>query len=208
MRIPDCQRCARPSHPAQPVPPISPDVDQIVGDTIVTGGSQTGCGSAQNENTIAVNPENPNNLVAGTNDYRVFNAARAAQRQFRLGVHHRSTAARRWKNIQLPHLTFQTGGTGAFSQFDSAGDPVARLRPAQHRVLRQHRLQPGSARRSGTEAANGIAVNVSHDGGLNWGEPVSIQVDGVDASGTLTPTRRSSTTRSGWPPTTAAVAST
>jgi len=56
-----------------PYRPPTPNVDQIVGDTTVTVGSQTGCQAAQNENTIAVNPENPKNLVAGTNDYRVFN---------------------------------------------------------------------------------------------------------------------------------------
>ncbi|HVC74523.1 MAG TPA: hypothetical protein VNC85_12195, partial [Mycobacteriales bacterium] len=52
----------------------APNVDQIVGDTTVTIGSQAGCSSAQNETTIAVNPANPRNIVAGTNDYRVFNS--------------------------------------------------------------------------------------------------------------------------------------
>src|SRR5215472_11598019 len=51
----------------------APNVDQIVGDTIVSVGSQTGCAAAQNETTIVVNPNNPNNVVGGTNDYRVFN---------------------------------------------------------------------------------------------------------------------------------------
>ena len=59
-------------HP-NPYRKVAPNVDQIVGDTIVKSGSQTGCSAAQNENTIAVNPANPNNLVAGTNDYRIFN---------------------------------------------------------------------------------------------------------------------------------------
>src|SRR5581483_1014662 len=50
-----------------------PNVDQINNDPIVSAGSQLGCNTAQNETTIAVNPQNPWNLVAGTNDYRVFN---------------------------------------------------------------------------------------------------------------------------------------
>src|SRR5262249_42064402 len=59
----------------QPNPsgPIAPNVDMINGDTVVQAGSQLGCQSAQNETTIATNPFNPLNLVAGTNDYRIFN---------------------------------------------------------------------------------------------------------------------------------------
>ena len=50
----------------------APNVDQIVGDTTVTVGSQAGCSSAQNETSIAVNPANLRNIVAGANDYRIF----------------------------------------------------------------------------------------------------------------------------------------
>jgi hypothetical protein len=56
-----------------PYPNPAPNVDQINGDTVVGVGSQTGCSSPQNETTIVVNPSNPQNLVGGTNDYRVFN---------------------------------------------------------------------------------------------------------------------------------------
>jgi hypothetical protein len=47
-----------------------PNVDQIVDDQFVLAGTQLGCDTAQNETTITVNPSNPRNLVAGTNDYR------------------------------------------------------------------------------------------------------------------------------------------
>src|SRR5258708_4053686 len=57
-----------------PYAPIAPNVNAITGDTIVSVGSQTGCSAAQNETTVAQNPNNPRNLVAGSNDYRVFNA--------------------------------------------------------------------------------------------------------------------------------------
>jgi len=47
-------------------------VDAIVGDaTNNSGFSNFGCITPQNETTVAVNPTNPNNLVAGANDYRV-----------------------------------------------------------------------------------------------------------------------------------------
>ena len=56
-----------------PYAPTGRNVDQINGDSVVDVGSQTGCQAAQNETTIAVNPRNPANLVAGTNDYRASN---------------------------------------------------------------------------------------------------------------------------------------
>ncbi|MBV9830257.1 MAG: exo-alpha-sialidase [Marmoricola sp.] len=166
----------------------SPNVDQIVGDTTVAVGSQTGCKSAQNENTIAVNPENPRNLVAGTNDYRVFNSRE--QRNDSSGWAYTSfDGGRSWKDVQLPHLTFQTGGTGAFAQMDSAGDPVVGFGPHNTVYYGNIVFSRGDPTGKGTEAANGISLNVSHDGGLHWSEPVLIQADGVTRSGTLTPTR-------------------
>src|SRR5262249_4622987 len=55
----------------------APNVDQIVADAVVPPGSppssQAGCSTAQNETTIVVNPHNPNNVVAGANDYRRVN---------------------------------------------------------------------------------------------------------------------------------------
>jgi len=163
-----------------------PNVDQIIGDTIVTVGSQTGCSSAQNENTIAVNPENPRNLVAGTNDYRIFNSRE--QRNDGSGWAYTTfDGGKSWINVQLPHLTFQTGGTGAFAQMDSAGDPVLAFGPHNTVYYGNIVFSRGLPTGTGTEAANGIALNVSHDGGRHWDEPTLIQADGVDSSGNLTP---------------------
>src|SRR6185312_9252215 len=95
----------------------------IHGDTVVGVGSQTGCYAAQNETTVAVNPENPRNLVAGSNDYRVFSSRE--QRNDSSGWAYTSfDGGRTWKNVQLPALTYQTGATGALTDMDSAGDPV------------------------------------------------------------------------------------
>jgi hypothetical protein len=164
----------------------APNVDQIVGDTTVTVGSQAGCQAAQNENTIAVNPENPKNLVAGTNDYRVFNSRE--QRNDGSGWAYTTfDGGKTWSNVQLPHLTFQTGGTGPFAQMDSAGDPVVAFGPHNTVYYGNIVFSRGLPIGSGTEAANGIALNVSHDGGLHWSEPILIQADGVDSSGNLIP---------------------
>jgi hypothetical protein len=66
-----CQRFLNAPNPyANPFP----NVDQIRRDGIGRNGAQAGCSTPQNETTIAVNPQNPRNLVAGANDYRLFNS--------------------------------------------------------------------------------------------------------------------------------------
>jgi hypothetical protein len=165
----------------------APNVDQIVGDAIVGAGSQTGCSTAQNENSIAVNPYNPKNLVAGTNDYRVFNTRE--QRNDSSGWAYTSfDGGNTWTNVQLPHLTFQTGATSALSYLDGAGDPAIAFGPHNTVYYGNIAFSRAAPAPGGTEAASAILLNVSHDGGLHWGEPVIVQIDGVDASGNPTPT--------------------
>lgn len=153
----------------------APNVDQIVGDTVVSAGSQTGCGAAQNETTIAVNPRNPMNLVAGTNDYRVFNS-REDRNDGSGWAYATFNGGRTWTDTQVPHLTFQTGATGLLSDMDSAGDPAlafGRRNTVYYANLAFSRLNDGSA----------IVVSASHDGGRTWGEPSIVHSDGVDSSG-------------------------
>ena len=157
-----------------------PNVDAIVGDTVVPVGTQAGCAAAQNETPVAVNPSNPRNLVAGSNDYRVFNT-RENRNDGSGWAYTSMDAGKTWTNVQLPHLTFQTGATGALSDMDSAGDPAIAFGPhnsVYYANIVFSRLNLGS----------GIAVSASHDGGLTWGEPSIVQLDGVDASGNGTST--------------------
>ncbi|HEY8975708.1 MAG TPA: sialidase family protein [Burkholderiaceae bacterium] len=155
--------------------PTGQNVDQINGDTIVSAGTQTGCNAAQNETTIAVNPRNPNNLVGGTNDYRIFNS-REGRNDGSGWAYTTFDGGRTWRDVQLPHLTFQTGATGALSDMDSAGDPAVAFGndgTVYYANLVFSRLND----------ASGIVVSASHDGGLTWGEPSIVHVDGVDGSG-------------------------
>ena len=157
-----------------------PNVDQIKDDTIVSVGTQTGCNAAQNETTISVNPRNPRNLVAGTNDYRVFNS-RESRNDGSGWAYTTYDGGRSWLNVQLPHLTFQTGATGALSDMDSAGDPAVAFGPnntVYYANLVFSRLNNGS----------GVVVSKSTDGGRTWGEPSIVHLDGVDASGNPTAT--------------------
>lgn len=163
------------SYTTNPYAKPFPNVDMINGDTTVTVGTQTGCKAAQNETTIAANPRDPRNLVAGTNDYRIFNS-RENRNDGSGWAYTTKDGGRTWTDVQLPHLTFQTGATGALSDMDSAGDPSVSFGPnntVYYANLVFSRLNSGS----------GIVINVSHDGGLTWGEPSIVHVDGVDAAG-------------------------
>jgi hypothetical protein len=158
-----------------PYGPIAPNVDMINNDTVVEAGSQTGCQSAQNETTIATNPFNPLNLVAGTNDYRIFNT-REDRNDGSGWAYTTFDGGKTWLNVQLPHLTFQTGATGALSDMDSAGDPAIAFGPLNtvyYANIAFSRFNGGSA----------VTLSVSHDGGRTFGEPSIVALDGVDASG-------------------------
>ncbi len=165
---------------------LAPNVDLIRGDTVVPVGSQAGCSAAQNETTIAVNPYNPRNLVAGSNDYRLFNDRE--QRNDSGGVALTSLdGGRTWKNAVLPHLAYPTGATGALSYMDAAGDPAIAFGPGNtvyYANLVFSRVLPTD----GSQEASGLTVSVSHDGGLTWGDPAILQIDGVTAAGTPVPT--------------------
>jgi hypothetical protein len=144
--------------------PSAGEVDAIVGDAVnASGSSNYGCTTPQNETTIAVNPTNPNNLVAGANDYRTCcdltglnDGTGFAYYSFDGGV--------TWSDVQLPGLTVETGGQGNFKIMDSAGDPVIAFGPdgtAYYANIVFSRVSP----------ASGIAVSSSSDGGRTWSAP-------------------------------------
>jgi len=170
-----------------PYAKIAPNVDAITGDTTVPVGSQTGCQAAQNETTVAQNPDNPRNLVAGSNDYRVFNTRE--QRNDGSGFAYTSfDGGKTWKNVQLPHLTFQTGASAPLSLADSAGDPSISFGPRGTVYYANLVFSRGNPAPGGSQPPSGLVVSVSHDGGLSWGEPSIVKLDGWNADGTAAPT--------------------
>lgn len=153
----------------------APNVDAIVDDTTVNAGSQTGCASAQNETTVAVNPANPQNIVAGANDYRLVNPREGGHDSYSF-AYTSMNGGQTWTNVALPHLTIATGATGALSDMDGAGDPAVAWGPnntVYFASLAFSRFNDGSA----------VVVNTSHDGGLTWSEPSVVRVDGADSAG-------------------------
>lgn len=172
-------------HP-NPYGPLAPNVDVIVGDQTVPTGSQTGCSTAQNETTVAVNPYNPRNIVAGANDYRVYNS-REGRNDSSGWAYTSLDGGRTWTNVELPKLDFQTGGVGALSYMDGAGDPSIAFGPG-NTVYYSTLVYSRAAVPASQQSASGILVSVSHDSGLHWGDPAILHVDGVTANGTPTPT--------------------
>ncbi len=152
-----------------------PNVDEINHDGVVLAGSQAGCSSAQNETTIAVNPFDSQNLVSGTNDYRLFNSRE--RRNDGSGLAYTTLdGGRTWTDVQLPHLNYQTGATGALSDMDSAGDPAIAFG-------RDNTVYYANLVFSRLNGASGVVVSTSHDGGLSWNDPSIVHLDGVDNNG-------------------------
>ena len=70
---------------------------------------------------------------------------------------------------------------------DAAGDPAIAFGPGNtvyYANLVFSRVLPTD----GSQEASGLTVSVSHDGGLTWGDPTILQIDGVTAAGTPVPT--------------------
>lgn len=170
-----------------PYPAAAPNVDTIVGDAIVGTGSQAGCSSAQNETSIAVNPYDPRNIVAGANDYRLL--VPREQRNDSTGWAYASRdGGRTWTDTVLPGLTATTGATGALTAMDAAGDPVIAFGPRNTVYYGNIVFSRGAPADGGTEAPSGIVVSVSHDGGFHWDRPTIVRIDGADAQGATVPT--------------------
>ncbi|HEX6498678.1 MAG TPA: sialidase family protein [Micromonosporaceae bacterium] len=146
------------------------DIDVITNDPVNNSGSSNlGCQAPQNETAIAVDPSNPKHLVAGANDYRVC-CDSAGLNDGTGWAYVTVDGGRTWKNVQVPGLTVETGGQGAFSQVDSAGDPALAIGP-DGTVYYANIVFSRSA------PTSGIAVSVSHDGGLTWDAPNMVAFD-------------------------------
>jgi hypothetical protein len=143
---------------------LGTNIDVIIGDVVNNSGfSNLGCTTPQNETTIAINPQNRANLIAGANDYRVccdFTALNDGTGW----AYYSFDGGATWGNVQLPGLTAETGGQGVFKKFDSAGDPVVTFSPdgvAYYANIVFSRVSP----------ASGVAVSTSLDGGRTWSAP-------------------------------------
>jgi hypothetical protein len=151
--------------------PSRGEVDAITSDGVdpTTGNSNSGCTAPQNETTIAVNPRNPRNLIAGANDYRLLSPA--SGRLDGSGWAYSSfDGGKTWGNVLLPALVVQTGGTGVLSQVDAAGDPAIAFSPDGVAYYANIVFSRNSD-------ASGITVSRSTDGGRTWSQPSVVVFD-------------------------------
>ncbi len=139
--------------------------------TLCTDGTDLGGGNIRincdstifphNEMSIAVNPTDPNHLVAGSNDYELFFQGAFIVQRIIAGYYTSFDGGTTWTNGHLP-----TGG------FATTGDPAVafnrKLGLVHYGVIA---FQTGQG---GGFADASIQVNTSNDGGLTFQDPVVV----------------------------------
>ena len=117
-----------------------------------------------NEIAVAVNPENPNHIVAGSNDYfyRFNNATGGRQAIVPTGFFTSFDGGATWIDGQIPMRT----GNGA-------GDPAPAF-DARHDVVIMSQLENVGGLGGPNVAQGDISVSISSDGGVTWSEPVTV----------------------------------
>lgn len=111
----------------------------------------TGAANAQNETTIAINPNSPANLIGGANDYR--------NGPPNCGVYSSSDNGNTWTGATLPQV----------AGFTDAGDPGVAFDPDGHAYFLCLNFNRDSMGR-GIQLTQ--YIRKSSDGGLTWSAPV------------------------------------
>jgi hypothetical protein len=130
--------------------------------------------SPDNEIAIAVDPHDPNHLVAGSNDYfyRFNNSTGARQVLVPTGFFTSFDGGATWIDGQIP----MRSGNGA-------GDPspafVGALNPtgdAHDAVVLMAQLENSSGQGGSYVSQGDVSVSRSTDGGVTWSEPVTVMM--------------------------------
>jgi hypothetical protein len=117
-----------------------------------------------NEIAVAVDPENPNHVVAGSNDYfyRFNNATGTRQAIVPTGFFTSFDGGATWIDGQIP----MRSGNGA-------GDPAPAF-DARHDVVLMSQLENTGGLSAGNVTQGDVSVSRSIDGGVTWSEPVTV----------------------------------
>ena len=145
-------QCQRFIDKPNPYRPTGPNVDMIHSDNIAAIGSQTGCYTAQNETTIATNLSNPATSSPARTTTAIYNA-RENRKTPPSFAYTSIDGGKTWTDVMLPGLTYSDRRGRRAARDGRFRRPGGRVRPAQHRLLRQHRVQPGRSGRRRHRAA-------------------------------------------------------
>lgn len=119
----------------------------------------------QNETTIAVNPNNDQNLVGGANDYRLYQPTE--NRYDGSGGFYRSTdGGNTWSAGFLPGLV--SNNSTSSGPYDTAGDPSVSAAPG-------NTFWYSNLAFNRSDAATAVAVSRSTDGGSSWSTSFVVQ---------------------------------
>src|SRR5918994_760403 len=117
-----------------------------------------------NEIAIAVDPEDPDHLVAGSNDYyyRFNNSTGARQAIVPTGFFTSFDGGETWIDGQVP---MQSG--------NGAGDPAPAF-DRKHGVVLMAQLENTTGLGGANTSQGDVSVGRSGDGGRPWGEPITV----------------------------------
>ena len=138
---------------ALPSSSITPDAPPFGGANVVV----TSAGGPQNETTIAIDPNNPSNLIGGANDDRNGDA--------QCGRYTSSNKGRSWTDLATLGLFTPSGSTRACT---AAGDPGVAFDANGHAYY----LCMYFTRTPGNDQTQ--YVHKSNDGGATWGPPIQV----------------------------------
>src|SRR3954447_4479626 len=132
----------------------------------------------QIEPSIAVNPANPCNVVTAYQEGRIDSGGDATN-----GYTTSTDCGATWKYGELPGLTTYGQGTAVEQggYFERASDAVVAFGP-DNTVYANSLVFDSSGQSESGGLRSGMAVNVSHNGGLTWGPPVIFQDDQIDGT--------------------------
>lgn len=116
----------------------------------------------QAEPHLALNPERENHLLAGYQEGR-FEDGGALTLTYAVSFN----GGKSWREGFLPGLTKATGG-----RFDRASDPWVAFGPGNRAYYASLLYNVAD------NAADGIYASASQDGGLTWGDPVTVHLGG------------------------------